>query len=1172
MKRNLEQSFLFLRGSSLIVLKMKLLIIFLLFGILQSTASVYSQTHKLDIAIKNAALTDIFKEIEKNSEFTFLYGTEDVDEIKGIDLNADGKTVEEILDNCLESISLTYTVRDKLVIIRKDENKKPDQPLPEENEQQKKNIRGKVTDKNGEPLPGVNVVVSGTTIGTITDIEGNYSFEIPDNASEITFSFIGMEPKSVTIGNQEEINVILEPSNEAIDEVIVTALGIKKQVKALGYAAQEVGGEDLSAARDVNLTGFLTAKIAGVQVAKTAGGPTGSSSVTIRGNSSLTGNSQPLYVVDGVPIINNPKSSGGLWENEPDYGDGIGDINPEDVLSINVLKGPNASSLYGSRGANGVVLITTKSGSKRKGIGIEVNSNISIETINQIPKTQNEWGMGWEDQNIDGAELITIGNETYETYPSWNNYNWGPKLDGTRTVWDPYLLPGEEWRPLTLTPQPTNNIRDFYELGITNQNTVALSGGNEKTTGRVSLGNTLYKGIVPNHRVEKQSISARVTSQMTKFISFDAKINYMHDEGSQRPKLGYSKSSPSFVLSQMGRAVPLDFLKKYYEETGESGQFAGLNGVNPYYAVNEIINDDYRDRVMGYLSTTVNFTDWLSLMGRVGTDFYTEYREKYWPIGSIEKNTGEVGSDLLHFNDINADAILSANKKLSDHFSISTSVGASLLKQYRDRIQLKGSNLRAEGVAHISNANTTSIYQSTYDKEMQSVYFTGQLAYNDYLYLDVTGRNDWSSALGINSQSYFYPSVSTSFIFSDALGLKESILSFGKVRLSWAQVGNDSDPYLTKIGYTLYSEGINGQGFISTPEKVPLIDLKNELTESWEVGTDLRFFKNRVSIDATYYNGHTTNQIISAQIAMSSGYESVVINAGRIDNKGFEAILSVTPIQSANSFNWDLSFNYSKNENTVVELTEDIDSYGLSTYLGGNGNIAFNATVGHPFGDIVGNDTRKVPDGEYKGQYIVQPNGQYETDPEVSILGNIQPDWIGGLNNRFSYKGLSLNVLIDFVQGGEIFSFTKHEMTSRGSGIWTLEGRNGGILPGVIEIKDGAGNVTGYRPNDVAVNGQDYWLRRARGQANWFVLDGSYIMLREVLLSYRLKSSLLEKTPIEGATLSLVGRNLFYIEEHMEDMGISPESAPNTSASYAGYETFSLPSTRTFGLNVKLTF
>lgn len=1120
----------------------------------------------IDINFQNAPLESVLGEISSKSALNFSYEGNNIPLKRKISGQANHESVANILRDISKSAKVKFKRVNGNIFVATLKNEKL--AIVQEEFLAEVDISGKITDENGNGLPGASVLEKGTTNGTTSDLDGNYKLKITEGAI-LTISYVGYVAQEILVGNRNVVDLQMTLDASQLEEIVVTAFGMERDKKALGYAAQELEGDDLSSAREMNVTNFITGKIAGVQVSKTAGGPTGSSSVTIRGNSSLNGNSQPLYVVDGVPIINQPKSAeggAGLWGGESDYGDGIGDINPEDVLSMNVLKGPAATALYGSRGANGVIIVTTKTGKRRKGIGVEINSNTSIETINQIPNYQNKYAVGWDDANFFGS-LVNINGQDYETLPSNLGFSWGPELDGSRTVVDPFVFPGQGPRTLTLTPQPEDNVKGFYQTGITTQNTVALAGGNEKMTGRVSIGNTNYKGTVPNHRFERQTVSARLTSKLTDFLSFDSKVNYVHSEGNQRPALGYNVSNPNFTLTQMGRMVPMDFLNEYYQKTGSPGIWPGV-WLNPYYVINELKNRDYRNRVIGYLSATLNLKDWLTLTGKIGIDFYTENRERDYPVGSQtwDYPNGGLNRDLSHNSELNASIILSASKELSSNFSINGSLGANLLKQRRDRMYLNGVGLNAPGVYNISNAQSISPEQFLFQKEMQSVFFTGQLGYMNFLFLDVTGRNDWSSALGSNNISFFYPSISTSFVFTEALEMDSEILSFGKVRASWAQVGNDSDPYLTKIGYELFTQGINGQGFVNTSGRVPLLDLKNELTESWEIGADIRFFKNRLAIDATYYRAFTTDQIIPANISTASGYESVVINAGRIDNKGFEAVVTVNPLKTSGGFSWDVSFNYARNRNTVVELAEGIDSYQLNAqYLFPNGIYA---TVGRPFGDIVGLDTKRAPDG----QYVVAPNGRYATESETSILGNIQPDWIGGLNNTISFKGFKLNVLLDFVQGGDLFSNTKHEMTSRGTGKWTEFGR-GRALPGVVEVFDTDGTtVVGYEPNTNVVTGQDYWLRRARGQGNWFVLDASYVALREVMLSYRLQSSLLNKTPFTSAIFTLVGRNLMYIEEHMEDMGISPESAPNTNSTYSGVEMFSMPTTRTFGLNVKLSF
>jgi TonB-linked SusC/RagA family outer membrane protein len=1050
---------------------------------------------------------------------------------------------------------------------------------------QERSVSGRITSAvDGSPLPGVNVVVAGTNSGTISDVNGRYTIKVPAGSNVLEFTFVGMKPYSVPLGTSNVVDVVMENSEEMLEEVVVTALGIKREVKAIGYAQQKIGTAELSASRETNLTSFLTAKAAGVQVSKNSSGTGGSQSITIRGVKSLLGNNQPLFVVDGVPITNIGHSSGGTFD-DIDLGDGMGDINPEDVETMTVLKGPNASALYGARGSNGVVLITTKTGRQKKGIGVEINSNTSFETLNLVPTFQNSYATGYEETNIYpdySLEIPEGSGNFYENLPSWHGDNWGPPLDGSRTVIDPFVFPEDkDTKLLTLLPQSINNVRDFYEVGINTANTVSISGSGEKTAARFSIGNSTNKGIIPNSSWNRQTVSLNLNSNVTDKLSFDGKINYIREEGNNRPQLGvaYQGGNVSRVFAAMGRYVPLSFMKEYYEKTGEAGTWPGIS-YNPYYMVNELKSNDVKDRFIGQVSSTVKITPWLSLFGRAGLDYYTQTLVRTWPIGAkrSENYLGRVYNEINTVKDINADVLLTATKDLSSTLSLTASAGASILYQGRNTQSIDGRNFKTIDVFDISNCQDIRPYTYMSRKEMQSVYFMGQLSYKKYLYLDLTGRNDWSSALGVNDYSFFYPSVSTSFVFTDAF--KDTfgrILSFGKVRASWAQVGNDSDPYLTMNGYASTTTTYAGQGLSWMNPVIPNYNLKNELTESWELGTDLRFFENRIGLDLTYYNGKTTNQILPANISNSSGYTTVVINAGEIQNKGLEIALNLTPVKTAGGFLWEINANYARNRSKVVSLAQGIES--LIVGYGASGTIE--ARPGQPYGNIVGYAYQRAPDG----QLLVSDGGTYIPTPTQQVLGNITPKWIGGLNNTFTYKGFSLNVLLDFVQGNNIISETKYRCEASGDGKWTTEGRRikdkdeqgnqlplTGILPGVVAVDDGSGNIS-YQPNAKTVYGQDYWAMRAWSDiTEEFVMDGSYISLREVMLTYNFNRSVLSKTPFAGITVSVLGRNLMYLEEHMQDMGVSPESAPNTSAGYAGSESFAIPTTRTWGFNVKLIF
>ena len=1044
---------------------------------------------------------------------------------------------------------------------------------------QERVITGKVTSTgDGLPLPGVNVIVSGTAIGTISDVSGKYSLRVPAGYKKIDFSFIGMKTETLELGATNVLDLAMVTSDAIMGEVVVTALGIKKEVKAIGFSQQEIGTKDLSGVREANLNNMLTAKVAGLQVSHTSSGMGGSSAITLRGAKSLLGNNQPLYVVDGIPITNINHNSGGTW-NETDLGDGIGDINPEDVLSMEVLKGPNASALYGSRGANGVILITTKSGLKKKGIGVEINSNVTMETLNLFPTYQNYYANGYEETNIYG-EMVTINGKQYETMDTWEGDSWGPPLDGRRTIVDPFVFPADaNKKTLVLLPQPADNVQKFYNKGFSTSNTISISGGNDKTTARLSLGNTTMTGIIPNWKTNKQTILLKTSTEVNSFLSFDTKINYIRDEGTDRPALGTNSDNVTRTFVTLGRYVPLDFLKQYYETTKLPGNWPGCN-YNPYYVVNELKNHDIKDRIIGLVSATVKFTPWLSLMGRTGIDYFQQRQDRQWPIGSfgIDNSSGRVTNDVNNVKDINADVLLTANKVLSSHFTMNASLGSSILYQERSEFTLDSRKFKAPGVYDVSNCQDIRPWDFLSKKKVESVYLSGEIAYNNFLFLDVTGRNDWSSALGVNNYSFFYPSVSTSFVFTDALkSLPKNILSFGKVRASWAQVGNDSRPYLTKNGYNTTTVTYAGQPLLSMNSTIPALNLKNELTTSWEVGADLRFLNSRIGVDLTYYDGKTTNQILEVGIPDASGYTTDVINAGEIRNHGIELALNLTPVKTPSGFSWEINANYSKNHSMVVSLYPGIETLPLSP--GAYGDTE--AKVGHPYGDIIGTAFQRAPDGQ-----LLVTGGSYLPTTNTQVLGNITPKWIGGLNNIFSFKGLSLNVLLDFVQGNKIYSGTKYQEEAKGTGVWTTEGRRlhdidpatgeqlplVGVLPGVMAVTDADGNVS-YVKNDVAVNGQTYWAMRPWGGIDEeFILDGSYISLREIVLSYNFSQAFISKTPFSGLSLSLIGRNLAYLEQHMQGMGISPESAPNTSAGYAGQEVISMPSTRTFQVNLKVTF
>jgi len=1023
---------------------------------------------------------------------------------------------------------------------------------------QSKVISGKVTSgEDNAPLPGVNIIVKGTTTGTVSDIEGNYSFSVASDAEVLVYSSIGYVIEEVEVNGQSVINVSLMPDIKSLSEVVVTAFGIEREKKALGYSAQEIKGEELSVARETNVMNSIKGKVAGVHVNSSSAGVGGSSFVSIRGNSSIGGNNQPLYVVDGVPINNDNLDAAGVWGGR-DYGDGIQNINPDDIKSLTVLKGPNAAALYGARGSNGVILITTKKASK-KGLGISFNSNATFETPNVLPNFQNSYAGGY-DGDFSSWNTTTVDGIEYPLYPGWMLDQWGPKMEGQLVALQ--TLP--ELGLVPLVGQPEDNVRNFYRTGQTFTNSVALSSGSEKVNFRLSMSNLNSQSIIPNSSFNRNTINMNIASSITDKLSVEAKVNYINQEGKNRPVIGQSSSesiAPS--LNLMGRHVDLNWLKDYKTEDGGYRNWKNNSPTNPYWIMNEFLTEDSRNRIIGFVAATYDFNDWLSLKTRVGNDFYTDVRYERMGQGTpgSARRDGVVSKNMFHVKELNADAILTAQKDLSTNFSGLFSLGVNHYSYELNKEGYRGTKMDIDGLYEITNAININVNPFFSQKETNSVFFTGQLGYKNYLFLDVTGRNDWSSTLGVGNYSFFYPSASLSYVLTDAFKVDSRFLTFGKLRLSYAEAGNDASPYQTVTGYVISQNGFNGQRYASVTSNVKNADLKNELTSSFEVGADIRLFENKIGIDFTYYNSSTTNQILPAEISATTGYNTILVNAGEITNKGVELLLTATPISLPSSFKWDVSLNYSKNQSKVISLVDGIDSYTLIS----TSNASIEARPGESYGNIVGFPYKRNEDG----RFVITSKGSYQRSDDRVVLGNIQPDWLAGFTNTFSYKGLALSALLDIRKGGQIYSFSKYDQTAKGTGKFT-ENRDNLIADGVVENEDGS-----YSENTQVVNGQLYYAQKAWGNiGEEFVIDADYVALREASLSYNFKPALLSRTPFNSIQFSIVGRNLLYLyrDPEVKLMGISPETAFAPTAAAQGYEFASTPTTRSLGFNLSFTF
>ncbi len=1108
---------------------------------------------EISIDVDNLSIQETLDRVEDATDFEFAYKRRVLDSDKKLSLGQQNTTIAELLRNISKETNLGFKRVNEVIYV----NKSTETPVAvtEEIITADITVSGKVTDEGNGGLPGASIVIKGQGTGTTTDLDGNFSLSVPEDAT-LVISYVGYTTIEIPVQNRTQISVQLEPDSQQLNEIVVTAFGIEKEKKALGYSAQEVNGDELVEAREVNVANSLKGKVAGVFVNSSSAGPGGSSFVQIRGSSSLGGNNQPLYVVDGIPISNDNLAQTNIFAGR-DFGDGIKDINPDDIETISVLKGPNAAALYGSRGANGVILITTKKSSK-KGIGVSFNSNATFETINVIPKFQTSYGPTYDDNDANFG-TINIDGTDYDMVPGWALDNWGPKYDGRPIVYQRLSDMG----PVPFENQ-NNDMTDFYRTGSTFTNTISVDGGNESVNYRVSVSNMENKGIIPNAEFKRRTVTARFGANVTERLFVEAKANFVNSIGENRPIVGVSSGrNIAGSINLIPQHINYEWLKDYKNDDGSHRNWRS-SPTNPFWIMNEFSSYDNRDRLIGLVSAKYNLTDWLTIQGRVGNDAYTESQRQQYNAGTPggAYRNGRVDFAQYRVNELNTDVLVTASGDLSSDLTGSISFGANRFTRRWEKNSTVARNMNIPDLYIIENADLVIPTYTITEKEIQSVFLTGQLAYKNVLFLDASARNDWSSTLGMGNYSFLYPSVSLSFAFTDALALDSRVLTFGKLRASFAQAGNDADPYQTAGGYSVSSVTFQGQRFASINGTVPPTDLKNELSSSIELGTDIRLFGNRVSLDFTYYDSKSTNQILPVNLSTSTGYDALYLNAAEVSNKGVEIFLSGTPIKIPQSLQWTIDVNFAKNHSEVVELVDGVEQLNFIS----TGNASIVARPGLPYGTIWGYKYKRSPDG----QLVVHESGNYYVrEDELSSLGDIQPDWLAGVTNTISFKGFSLGALIDIRMGGELYSWSRYDQNAKGTGVWTND-RENLVVEGVIENEDGS-----YTPSSQTVWSQHYWAQRSWGNiGEEFVIDATYVSLRQATFGYSFSKSLLANTPFNSAKLSVVGRNLLYLyrDAKFEEMGIAPETAFAPTAAAQGYESFSMPTTRSIGFNLSVTF
>ncbi len=1053
-------------------------------------------------------------------------------------------------------------------------------------------IKGKVTDaEDGSPLPGVNILIKGSTKGAVTDAGGDYSLDISDGNAVLIFSFIGYVQQEIAVNNRTLLDVELAPDVQQMQEVVVTALGIKRETQSLGYSVQELQGSTIDESKVSNFTNALAGKVAGLEIRSNAG--VGSSTrVILRGESILSqNNNQPLFVVDGMPISNSITNT-----SSADYGNGAADINPADIESVNVLKGPAAAALYGSRAAKGAIIITTKSGKKTKGIGVSVNSSVTFEDILIMPKWQNEFGQG-SSGLFEGSNFGYQGN--LDLYPNGIqdgfDESWGPRLNygPNRAQFDSPTTNGFRGADVfipnrgDIIPTPwishPENVNDFFELGKTFTNTVAVTGGNDKGNIRVAYTNFDQKGIVPNNDLDRHTISLNTGYNITDKFRADVKMNYIKTESTNRPDQGYGRNTPMYFMLWMGRQVNMNSLRDYWQPGLEGiQQFQynyGENHNNPFFYQYENTSAQSKDRLIGNIQLTYNFDEHWSLMLRTGTDYYYDHRPIKHAVSTVNNEQGSYQVVDLNFEERNSDFLLKYDLKSKGKIGMVLSAGGNRLDTHGRNVSTTAPQLNFPGIYNLENyASPLQISENMYKKRVNSLYGLAQFDYNNYLFLDITGRNDWSSTLPAANNSYFYPAVSMSALLDQILKLPDFV-TLAKLRLGVAQVGNDTNPY--SLSNTFGFEQPWGQELAVTESsglKNP--QLKPESVTTYEAGFNLRFLQDRLGIDFTYYDIRTRDQIIPIPITETSGYTSRIINAGEIKNQGIEIILNATPVKLSNGFRWDLTLNYAKNNNKVVELAEGITSVVVSSP---GEEATIEARVGGRMGDIYGPGFERVKSGPMAGQIIIASNGLPIKTTTPIYLGNYNPDWTAGLYNSFTYKGAFVNVLFDIRQGGKFIS----RMFNKGMGAGQLAEsavERAARAPGTeydgLYYRAGAADMGNgeYQQNLTSTDGtvsegiygtqaRNYYKAYYDHNSESQLFDASFVKLREISIGYNLPGKLLTRSPIKDIQVSFVGRNL---KLWTDNQHFDPEAAMATTGGglAPGFENMSLPSTKSWGFNL----
>lgn len=1025
-------------------------------------------------------------------------------------------------------------------------------------------VEGSVTDAaDGQPLSGATVLIKGKTGGASTNSAGKFSITVPNDNAILVFSSLGFVTKEVPVKGQATFNITLSREESELRSVVVTALNIKRQKGALGYAVAEATAKDIAGFGETNAMQSLAGKLAGVSITGTTAGPTGSSRITIRGVRELLGNNQPLYVIDGVPAVNgnigSADQNGGF-----DLGDGLSDLNPNDVESITVLKGASAAVLYGSRALNGVVLITTKSGRGRKGLGVEFSSNMTIDRVNtKLDEVQKLYGQG-----NNGLTPRTVGDA-----PNIVD-SWGPRY----TEVDSILQRDGTKRPYKYLE---DNMKGFFRNGVTWMNTVAVTGGNENANMRFSYSNISNTDVNPKAGFSRNTFSLRGELKVTEKLTVEAKGNLLLEDVTNRPALTDDVNNIGNGLLSIAGNFDQAWLKNYQNEDGSYINYTGNPyRANPYWTINKTTNNSDKKRVGGALTAKYQFNEKLSAQVSAGTDFYTFNFENFYDKYTPSRDGGVLQLRSISMKEENYQAMINYVTPLFGDFKLNAMAGGNLMRARNTNREITGQEIVEPGKNIIANFKSIRVIDApagNTSRAIHSVFGNAEFSWRDQVFVNFQARNDWSSTLPPSNWSYFYPSLDLSWVVSKSLDLSNTPVSYAKLRASFGKVGSDAIPGSADFYYALTGLTFDGKPMgeiLGTT--VPNDNIKPTFKVSQELGAEIGFLKDRLSVDFTWYNEETKDAIVILPIASSSGYNDALLNAATLKNQGVEILVRATPVKLSD-FRWDLSFNYARNRNKVVKLAEGLETFTIAQARWAGATIT--GDVGEKFGSIYGVDFTYND----KGEMIIAGDGKPVYSSTPMLLGNTTPDWTGGITNSFTWRGLELRAVIDIRVGGDLFSMSNLNMYGQGTAPATLPGRDGwneysreirawqdGGSVGAEPTQQNRGYIApGAKddgtPNDVAISPSVYWRSVSETTPRPFIYDGGFVKLRDIGLNYTLPKSLYKRVPVQNITVGLIGRNLWIISKNTPN--IDPESNYN-NGNGQGFEYGSLPGRKRYGFNV----